>query len=161
MTDKQRKICEYLGWEVYETEDDIELRKFSPLGEDFGFSVDADKFIEGVRKYWQDFEPDEHAAMWFNAKDRVPGVPRDLQALLNDAKAIDEMIDDLAEELEFLELRETMKPSWKIVLVSSGVKQDFMSGFASEYEAEEFAEKHGWVWLDENQFEWRMEIEED
>ena len=161
MTDKQRKICEYLGWEVYETEDDIELRKFSPLGEDFGFSVDADKFIEGVRKYWQDFEPDEHAAMWFNAKDRVPGVPRDLQALLNDAKAIDEMIDDLAEELEFLELRETMKPSWKIVLVSSGVKQDFMSGFASEQEAEEFAEKHDWVWLDENQFEWRMEIEED
>lgn len=161
MTDKQRKICEYLGWEVYETEDDIELRKFSPLGEDFGFSVDADKFIEGVRKYWQDFEPDEHAAMWFNAKDRVPGVPRDLQALLNDAKAIDEMIDDLAEELEFLELRETMKPSWKIVLVSSGVKQDFMSGFASEQEAEEFAEKHDWVWLDENQFEWRMEIEEE
>ena len=161
MTDKQRKICEYLGWEVYETEDDIELRKFSPLGEDDGFSVDADKFIEGVRKYWQDFEPDEHAAMWFNAKDRVPGVPRDLQALLNDAKAIDEMIDDLAEELEFLELRETMKPSWKIVLVSSGVKQDFMSGFASEQEAEEFAEKHDWVWLDENQFEWRMEIEED
>ena len=169
MTDKQRKICEGLGWEVYETEDDIELRKFSPLGEDFGFSVDADKFIEGVRKYWQDFEPDEHAAMWFNAKDRVPGVPRDLQALLNDANAIDEMIDDLAGELEFadedylpdLELKEAMEGNWKIVLVSSGVKQDFMSGFASEQEAEEFAEKHGWVWLDENQFEWRMEIEED
>ena len=51
--------------------------------------------------------------------------------------------------------------NWKIVLVSSGVKQDFMSGFASEQEAEEFAEKYGWVWLDENQFEWRMEIEED
>ena len=39
MTDKQRKICEDLGWEVYETEDDIELRKCSSLGEDFGFSV--------------------------------------------------------------------------------------------------------------------------
>lgn len=51
--------------------------------------------------------------------------------------------------------------NWKIVLVSSGVKQDFMSGFASEYEAEKFAEKHDWVWLDENQFEWCMEIEED
>ena len=25
MTDKQRKICEDLGWEVYETEDDIEV----------------------------------------------------------------------------------------------------------------------------------------
>lgn len=54
-----------------------------------------------------------------------------------------------------------MKQNWKIVLVSSGVKQDFMSDFASEYEAELFAKKHGWVWLDEFQFEWRMEIEED
>lgn len=39
MTDEQRKICEDLGWEVYETEDDIELRKCSSLGEDFGFSL--------------------------------------------------------------------------------------------------------------------------
>ena len=54
-----------------------------------------------------------------------------------------------------------MKQNWKIVLVSSGVKQDFMSGFASEYQAELFAEKHGRVWLDEYQFEWRMEVEED
>lgn len=46
MTDKQRKICEDLGWEVYETEDDIEFRKCSSLGEDFGFSVKADKFLE-------------------------------------------------------------------------------------------------------------------
>lgn len=51
--------------------------------------------------------------------------------------------------------------NWKIVLVSSGVKHDFMSGFATEQEAEEFAEKYDWVWLDENQFEWRMEVEED
>lgn len=169
MTDKQRKICEDLGWKVYEDEDGIELRKFSPLGEDFGFSVDADKFIEGVRKYWQDFDPDEHAMMWFNAKDKVRGVPQNLQDLLNDANAIDEMIAGLAVELDFsdqdylpdLELKEAMEGNWKIVLVSSGVKQDFMSGFASEYEAEMFAEKHGWVWLDENQFEWRMEIEEE
>ena len=169
MTDKQRKICEDLGWEVYEEEDSIEFRKFSPLGEDFGFSVDADKFIEGVRKYWQDFDPDEHAVMWFNTKDKVRGVPQNFQDLLNDAEAINEMIDDLAGELEFadedylpdLELKEAMEGNWKIVLVSSGVKQDFMSGFASEYEAEMFVEKHGWVWLDENQFEWRMEIEED
>lgn len=169
MTDKQRQICEGLGWKVYEDEDGIELRKFSPLGEDFVFSVDADKFIEGVREYRQDFDPDEHAVMWFNAKDKVPGVPQNLQDLLNDANAIDEMIDDLAGELELadedylpdLELKEAMEGNWKIVLVSSGVKHDFMSGFASEHEAEKFAEKHGWVWLDENQFEWRMEIEEE
>ena len=50
---------------------------------------------------------------------------------------------------------------WKVVLKSSCVKRDFASDFASEQEAEEFAEKYDWVWLDENEFEWRMEVEED
>ena len=81
MTDKQRKICEDLGWEVYETEDDIELRKCSSLGEDFGFSVKADKFLEDLRDYYEDFDAEEHAAMWYNARNNVRGVPQSLRAL--------------------------------------------------------------------------------
>lgn len=95
MTNKQRKICEDLGWEVYETEDDIELSKFSPLGEDFGFSVKADKFLEDLRDYYEDFDPEEHAAMWYNAKNNVRGVPQSLRALLDDAIKIDGMLEDL------------------------------------------------------------------
>ena len=41
MSDKQRKICEDLGWKVYEDGDDIELEKYSSLGEDVCFSVSA------------------------------------------------------------------------------------------------------------------------
>ena len=51
--------------------------------------------------------------------------------------------------------------NWKVVLKSGCVKYDFASGFASEQEAEEFAEKYDWFWLDENEFEWLMEVEED
>ena len=54
------------------------------------------------------------------------------------------------------------EPTWKIVMISDGgTKQDFLSGFASETEANEAAEREGWRFVDENRFEWRLEVEED
>ena len=54
------------------------------------------------------------------------------------------------------------EPAWKIVTISDGgTKRDFLSGFASETEANEAAEREGWRFVDENRFEWRLEVEED
>ena len=54
------------------------------------------------------------------------------------------------------------EPTWKIVMISDGgTKRDFLSGFASETEANEAAEREGWSFVDENRFEWRLEVEED
>ena len=54
------------------------------------------------------------------------------------------------------------EPTWKIVMISDGgTKRDFLSGFASETEANEAAEREGWRFIDENRFEWRLEVEED
>ena len=54
------------------------------------------------------------------------------------------------------------EPTWKIVMVSEGgTKRDFLSGFASEAEANAAAEHEGWRFVDENRFEWRLEVEED
>ena len=54
------------------------------------------------------------------------------------------------------------KPQWKIIMVSEGgTKKDYLSGFASEAEAEARAENDGWRHLDENEFEWRLEVVED
>ena len=54
------------------------------------------------------------------------------------------------------------KPEWKIVMVSEGgTKVDFRCGFSSEADAEASAEADGWRFVDENAFEWRLEIEED
>ena len=53
-------------------------------------------------------------------------------------------------------------PSWKVVMVSEGgTKHDFSSGFKTEAEAKHFAEAENWRYLDENQFEWHLEVEED
>ena len=54
------------------------------------------------------------------------------------------------------------EPTWKIVMVSEGgTKQDFRLDFATEAEAEQAATEEGWRYVDENQFEWRLEVEED
>ena len=53
-------------------------------------------------------------------------------------------------------------PSWKVVMVSEGgTKHDLSSDFKTEAEAKHFAEAENWRYLDENRFEWRLEVEED
>ena len=54
------------------------------------------------------------------------------------------------------------EPTWKIVMVSGGgVKHDYRLDFATEEEAEQAAAENDWRYVDENQFEWRLEVEED
>ena len=54
------------------------------------------------------------------------------------------------------------EPTWKIVMVSGGgVKHDYRLDFATEAEAEQAAAEDDWRYVDENQFEWRLEGEED
>ena len=55
-----------------------------------------------------------------------------------------------------------MLPSWKVVLESEGgTKHDFKLDFATEREAEQFASDMDWRYVDKNQFEWRLAVEED
>jgi len=55
-----------------------------------------------------------------------------------------------------------VEPTWKIVMVSEGrIKHDYRLDFATEAEAEQAAAEDGWRYVDENQFEWRLEVEED
>ena len=54
------------------------------------------------------------------------------------------------------------EPTGKVVMVSDGgTKRDFSQGFATEAEAKQFAADADWRFVDENQFEWRLEVEED
>lgn len=57
--------------------------------------------------------------------------------------------------------QEAPNPNWKVVMVSEGgTKHDLSAGFENEAEATAFAESEGWRHVDENQFEWRLEVEE-
>ena len=95
-------ILEENDWSVSSYTDDgrVELQKYSPVGEDFSIIVEVEDFTESVRKYANDFDADEHAEMWIEARGEVNGVPESIRELIEDAEAIQEMLDGLADALE-------------------------------------------------------------
>ncbi len=94
-----RDICENLGWKVDDCNDGIiELSQYSPAGEDFCFAVTVKNFVQDVQDYANGFDEEEHIEMWIQARNSVKGVPR-LLILVDDAAAIQKMLDDLAKAL--------------------------------------------------------------
>ena len=85
-----------------------------------------------------------------------------IQAGMSEIQTIKTAIHEIAHaKLHSIDQPEP-EPAWKIVMISDGgTKRDFLSGFASETEANEAAEREGWRFVDENRFEWRLEVEED
>jgi len=99
MNERYREIFESLGWSFTEDEcGNIELEKWSPAGEDFVFEVGAEDCAENVRRYADDFDVDEHIELWISGRGKR-GVPSTVRELLEDAEAIDKMLDELAEAL--------------------------------------------------------------
>ncbi len=97
--DKLRAICESRDWRVTEDGDNIELEAYSPAGEDFSFGVSTTHFIEEVKTYAAEFDINEHVEMWVQARaSGVKGVPSVIE-LVDDARAIDKMLQELAAAL--------------------------------------------------------------
>lgn len=95
-------ILEENDWSVSSYTDDgrVELQKYSPAGEDFSITVEVEDFSNAVRDYAIDFDADEYAAMWIEARGKVNGVPESIRELIDDAEEIQEMLDGLADALE-------------------------------------------------------------
>lgn len=52
MNERYREVCENRDWSVTVCDDGtVELEKYSPAGEDFIVAVDAENFVENVKKY--------------------------------------------------------------------------------------------------------------
>lgn len=97
------EVCERLDWSVHECEDgSVELEKHSPAGEDFIFTVSSENFVREVKEYAADFDVDEHVEMWVNSRG-TRGVPSSVRTLVEDAEAIDEMLEELADALAEVE----------------------------------------------------------
>lgn len=108
-------IVEELGWKACidkcreedpyngRTDYDIELSQYSPAGEDFCISFTFDGTIEElakeVRDYADTFDEEDHVMMWLGAKKTgMSGVPS-AKELVEDAEAIQKMLDELADKL--------------------------------------------------------------
>lgn len=105
-----REKAEALGWVI--DEDKVcgvfTFRQGSPAGEDYSFDLYADDdFGDGVaaavRRVYEDFDVDEHVALFAEASVKgTSGVPK-LSVLVEDAKEINEMLLTLAEAFEDIE----------------------------------------------------------
>lgn len=96
------------GYTLYKEEKGYtyaELEKYSPLGEDFSMIVHFSEhnpegsFLEDLRNSYIGFDPDEHAAMWIENRGGN-GTPDSIQDLIDDAKDIELMINELIQYLE-------------------------------------------------------------
>ena len=116
MVSKKKIIdtAEELGWSVdFDTEEYprgkrekmATFSQVSPAGEDFSFYVFYENLpgiAREVYSYWQDFDVDEHVRMWLDAKaNGVVGVP-DAVTLVDDAREIETMLENLLMDLSNL-----------------------------------------------------------
>ena len=93
-----QQIGESLNWSITNEGDSIYISQYSPAGEDFGFYIDSDGDLgKQIMQYAYDFDIDEHIEMWLDAKrSGTSGVPS-VRELVEDAKDISKMLDELAD----------------------------------------------------------------
>lgn len=103
---KYVRACEELDWEVHMYEDGtVALEKHSPAGEDFIFGVSAENFVADVKKFAACFGVYEHVEMRVDGRGK-DGIPSSIRELVEDAKAIDKMLQELAAALSKVEIVE-------------------------------------------------------
>lgn len=100
---KYVEVLESLGWKVSsENPDDgtVEIENWSPAGEDLVLSFMVEDFPQEVHDCALYFDADEHIEMWVREKmrGRDASVPS-IRELVEDADAIQSMLDELAAKL--------------------------------------------------------------
>lgn len=97
------EVFDGLDWTCYKCDDGtLELEKYSPAGEDFVFSISRSDIPQEVANYARDFDEDEHVELFVHERGKR-GVPESVKELLEDAKEIQKMLDELAEALGTVE----------------------------------------------------------
>lgn len=84
-----------------------EIESFSPCGENIVETVWFDGtdagFIDGIKQCACNFNADEHAEFWVDHRGEN-GVPNSIRELIDDADAIQGMLDELVTELAKLDM---------------------------------------------------------
>lgn len=100
--DELEDYLEDYGWTVNRDDGEWEIGQYSPAGEDFWFAIhhdgDVEKAIKEIKRYASDFDIDEHVELNLDVRG-APGVV----ALAEDAKEIQKMLNDLADNVNWCE----------------------------------------------------------
>lgn len=104
MTRKQIiDAAERVGWMCEVTKEKngwlLSFNTYSPCSQDVYAEIivrTLDKVADEMHEYWQSYDPEEEAAMWYGQN---RGEPKSLRQLLADMDWVDEMLHELSEEL--------------------------------------------------------------
>lgn len=112
--DIEAKIEEETDWRIVGRDKSAkglvvwELENFSPAGEDLVISVGGmtpEGMIKDIIEYANNFDPDENIEMWIEARHNgVGGIPS-IRVLVEDADAIERMLEELADKVRELKER--------------------------------------------------------
>lgn len=128
--------CKELDWCVRYGDEYTELYHQTPAGEDFGFIVDTENFVENVKKYTEEYSPDEHIEMRIEAKISGRSDVPSIRELVNDADAIDEMLKNLTTAL--CELESEMEKEEE----NDAIMQDWYSRYTAILDDDEWEYYH-------------------
>lgn len=115
--DELRQKIEDLDFGIYdETFSDgsvgMELSQYTPMGQDWNFSIEYDgsveSFMENLKEFERNFDVDEEAKFFISQMGEF-GIPDDAEGLLEDAKWKKKQLEDLVATLEGLDLEECNK----------------------------------------------------
>ena len=97
-----KKIIEDNDMNITFDKDYCEIGFYSNLGEDFNFTIEQgssfEDFIKNLREYVYNFDYSEHAIDWIVRIDSGFGVPDDPEGLIEDAKDINNELNQLLED---------------------------------------------------------------
>lgn len=99
-----KRKAEELDWSWDESDDRyVQISKYSPAGEDFFLVLNAGSLVDEIRDWSNSFDTERHVHELLDAKDNgFRGVPS-LKTLVEDADAIQEMLEELADAMEAVE----------------------------------------------------------
>ena len=100
MTRKQiEQAADNAGWNcnIKKTKEGYDIRFYtdSPCGQDVNFEISVrtlDKVTNEVYEYWQAYDPEDEAVLWFGQN---RGEPKSLRKLLDDMDWVDNMLESL------------------------------------------------------------------
>lgn len=107
LSEKQRQIIEDHDWNIIDVSEQdgtpyLEIESWSPAGEDLCETIwirDGQTLAEAAREWADSFDKDDHVELWVEFRGKR-GVPRTARELVEDADAIQDMFNNLADALE-------------------------------------------------------------
>lgn len=90
-----------VGWEVHEENESggttiYRFSRFSPSEEDLEYYARPERLLDDLWDNYRFFDVDEHVELWVGSRGQN-GVPGTIRELLEDAEAIDKLLEQLFE----------------------------------------------------------------